>query len=124
MTPALERRLLQIAVAVAGVVPVTGGGLGVLGHLDRAGHAGDGHVRYLSGLLLGLGLVFWTLIPTLERQGRVVRVLAAIVFIGGLARLGGSVQHGFSPMETFALCMELAVTPAIALWRERVERRL
>lgn len=117
MSPALERRLLQAAIAAAGIVPVYGGGMGVLGLWQPGGHA-----RYLSGLLLGIGLTFWGMIPTIERRGAVVRALAIIVVIGGLARLGAVLQGEGS--LSFPLAMELAVTPLLALWRERVERRL
>jgi hypothetical protein len=118
MTPRTERRLLQIAVALAGIVPVGGGGLGVL-------FGEDPHFRYLSGLLLGIGLMFWWSIPTLERRGIVYRSLAAVVMVGGLARLGGVIHLGDASMgAALPLVMELGVTPLLALWRERVERRL
>lgn len=117
LTPSLERRLLQLTIAIAGLVPVGGGGWGALGLWHD-----DGHFRYLSGLLLGIGLTFWWTIPTIERRGAIVRGLAVIVVIGGLARLAATLQHGGSP--SLPLAMELAVTPLIALWRERVERRL
>ena len=122
--PALERRLLQAVIAVAGLAPVGGGLWGVLGHMDTAGSTSASHARYLSGLLMGIGLTFWTLIPTIERRGAIVRTLAAIVVIGGLARLFGALQMGFSASVDQALIMELTVTPLIALWRERIERRL
>ena len=119
MSPHLERRLLQVAIAVGGLVPVYGGGLGVIGRMG-----GGSHVRYLSGLLLGIGLTFWSMIPSVERRGAVFRALAAIVVIGGLARLGGVIQQGGDLSDYLPLGMEIAVTPLLALWRERVERRL
>lgn len=119
MSPALERRLLQVAIALAGVVPVAAGAWGVLGEWRP-----DSHARYLSGLLLGVGLTFWACIPTIERRGEVVRALAFIVVIGGLARLGAVVERGLTPGSGLPLVMELGVTPLIALWRERVARRL
>ena len=119
MSPALERRLLQGAIAVAGLVPVIAGGWGAYG-----GWKADSHARYLSGLLLGVGLTFWWTIPAIERRGAVVRTLAFVVLIGGLARLGGVVQHGATWSSGLPLVMELGVTPLLALWRERVERRL
>lgn len=119
MSPALERRLLQVAVALAGIVPVTAGAWGALG-----GWKPDSHALYLSGLLLGIGLMFWASIPMIERRGAVVRALAAIVVIGGLARLVGVIEHGLTLGAGLPLVMELAVTPMIALWRERIERRL
>jgi hypothetical protein len=74
--------------------------------------------------LLGVGLIFWWTIPAIERRGAVVRTLAAVVLIGGLARLAGALQTGLAPAVALPLVMELGVTPALALWRERVERRL
>ncbi|HEY3947974.1 DUF4345 family protein [Phenylobacterium sp.] len=125
MTPAAERRLLQAVIAIAGIVPVGGGLWGVLGHMSTEGALSTSNARYLSGLLLGVGLTFWIAIPTIERRGTIVRGLAAIVVIGGLARLAGAVSvTGFPPAVALPLVMELGVTPLIALWRERVERRL
>jgi len=118
---ALERRLLQIAVALAGLVPVSAGAFGAV---DRLGlHAGS-HGRYLSGLLLAIGLIFWWTIPAIERRGTVVRTLTVIVVVGGLARLAGVPQTGAPLSVALPLVMELGVTPLLALWRERVERRL
>lgn len=125
MNPHLERRLLQFIIVIAAVVPVTAGAWGAAGGLHLSGSAADSQVRYLSGLLLGIGLSFWALTPTIERRGAVVRVLALIVVIGGLARLFGVVTTGAAhPIAVVPLVMELAVTPLLALWRERVERRL
>jgi hypothetical protein len=125
LSPGAERRLLQTAIAVAGIVPVGGGLWGVLGHMSTEGVLSTSNARYLSGLLLGIGLTFWIAIPTIERRGTIVRGLAAIVVIGGLARLAGAVLvTGFPPSVSLPLVLELGVTPLIALWRERVERRL
>ena len=125
LSPGVERRLLQAAIAVAGIVPVGGGLWGVLGHMTTEGALSTSNARYLSGLLLGIGLTFWIAIPTIERRGTIVRGLAAIVVVGGLARLAGAVLvTGFPPSVGLPLVMELGVTPLIALWRERVERRL
>ena len=118
MRLAFERRLLQLAIALAGLVPVGAGGWGALGYWHDGSHA-----RYLSGLLLGIGLTFWWTIPAIERRGAVVRTLAAVVFVGGLARLAGVTHTGAQPAVSLPLVMELGVTPLLALWRERVERR-
>ena len=66
--PANRRRHLQIAVAQAGCVPVAAGLAGVLNGPGMAGSATvsaslDSHFSYLSGLLLGIGLAFWSAIP-------------------------------------------------------------
>lgn len=123
----LERRLLQILVAAAGLVPVAAGALGVL--RPELLFAGPGHAlthgAYLSGLLLGLGLVFWSLIPAIEHQGRVFGLLTGLVVVGGLARAFAALRLGaFGLSVELPLVMELAVTPALWLWQRRVSSLL
>ncbi len=117
------RRALQAAVGIAGLVPVAAGSAGALApHLVGLGT--DTHAAYLSGLLLGIGLAFWSLIPTIERQGRVFSVLTAIVVLGGLARLSLALRLGaFGPAVTLPLVMELAVTPALWAWQRQVSKK-
>jgi hypothetical protein len=122
----LERRLLQIAVAVAGLVPVAAGALGALRPeilIAGSAHALT-HTAYLSGLLLGLGLAFWSLIPAIERQGRLFGLLTGIVVLGGLARALAAFRFGaWSLPVTLPLGMELGVTPALWLWQRHVARK-
>ncbi|MGQ4275234.1 DUF4345 domain-containing protein [Terrihabitans sp. B22-R8] len=128
MSPSLERRLLQAAVAVGGIVPVGAGlagillGAGMVPDGTAAGFSLDSHVRYLSGLLLGIGLAFWAAIPRIEQHERRFRLLTLIVFIGGLARLFGLAKGIPSGPMLFGLGMELVTTPLICLWQSRIAR--
>ncbi|MFC3002126.1 DUF4345 domain-containing protein [Falsiroseomonas tokyonensis] len=121
-----------MAVGLGGCVPVFAGlagvvlGPGMLGPGMLAGGApgldaaGDSHFRYLSGLLLGIGLGFWSTIPALPRRGARFRLLTAIVVLGGLARLAALPLQGWPgwPMVA-ALGMELVVTPLLCLFQAR-----
>lgn len=129
MTPAGERRLLQLAIALGGFVPV---GAGLQGALLGASMTGEGtpgasldsHVRYLSGLLFGIGLAYWEAIPTIEKRTARMRLLTAIVALGGLMRLLGILLVGVpGGAMLFGLSMELGVTPLLCLWQGRVARR-
>jgi len=130
MTPRTERRALQIAVALLALVPVAAGLAGVLrgpAMVDGAGGTPpmDSHMRYLSGLLLAIGVTWWSTVPAIERHSPRVRLLAALVVCGGLARLLSLVFVGVPSWPMLgALVMELIVTPAIALWQARVARRM
>lgn len=119
-----ELRALQAVVVAACAVPIGGGMWGVLGGVTTRTAIEQSQVRYLSGLLVGIGLSFLACVPTLERRGREVRMLAAIVAVGGLARLWGLSATGAPMGVVLPLVMELGVTVAVALWRERVERGL
>lgn len=121
---------LQIAVALAGVAPVSAGLAGivlgpVIAEPGVVGPSLDSHFRYLSGLLLAIGLAYWALIPAIDRRGDQVRLLTGLVVVGGLGRLVSLWRVGppDSAMQA-ALIMELVVTPAICLWQRRLERRL
>ena len=82
------------------------------------------HGRYLSGLLLAIGLAFWAAIPGLERQTARICVLTAVVVIGGFCRLlGVMLGDRLSPAVAGALAMELAVTPLLCFWQSRLGRR-
>lgn len=130
MTAAAQRRLLQCVIALAALVPLSAGGAGIVrGPEMLAGVAPpvpidlDSHYRYLSGLLLGIGLVFAVCIPRIERHGPVVRAAGAIVVAGGLARLLSLLEYGLPGAgHLFGLAMELGVVPLILIWQARVAR--
>jgi len=122
-----ESLALRIAVALAGCVPVfAGGGGAVFGHTMLGAPwdaAADSHMRYLSGLLLGIGLGFWSTIPAVEHHTARFRLLTLIVVLGGLARLLGLGVVGWpGTAMAAALVMELVVTPVLCLWQARVAR--
>ena len=125
----IERHLLQVVIAVSGFVPVLGGMTGALLGSTMTGSPPsdpslDSMVRYLSGLLIGIGLAFWEAIPQIEDRTARVRLLTLIVFLGGLIRLVGVVMVAVpGPQMLFGLGMEVVVTPLICLWQGRVARR-
>ena len=115
---------LAMAIAVAALVPVSAGFAGVLLGPGFVGGApgpaeATSHFRYLSGLLLGIGLGFWWCAQALGRRGTVFSVLCGVVVVGGAARLLGLALGPLPPWpHLLALGMELLVTPALWLaWR-------
>ncbi len=131
MNPATERRLLQLATALACAVPLSMGAISVVSGPDviRGVQAPwpidlDSHFRYLSGILLGTGLIYLACLPTIERRGEIFCALCFAIVIGGLARLGSAIWMGWpGDGHRFGLVMELIVVPAITLWQMRVARR-
>jgi hypothetical protein len=123
----LDRLALQLTVAAASLVPISAGAAGILlgprmvNAITAAPEDLDSHFRYLSGLLLGIGLGLASTIPHIEMRGRRFRLLAGIVMLGGVGRLVSLVSIGSpSPAMLAALVMELIVTPGLALWQYRV----
>lgn len=120
-----EKRWLQVTVAILALVPVGAGAAGVLMGPAMLGEAGsaslDSHFRYLSGLLLAIGLAYWSAVPRIETQGPRIGLLTLIVVTGGFCRaLGGLITGPPGPAMRFALAMELVATPLVYLWQARV----
>jgi hypothetical protein len=116
--------MLTFAIRLAALVPILAGSAGALagaGFLgEAAGPATDSHLRYLSGLLLGLGLLALWCAADLPRRGVAFTILCAVVALGGLARLLGVAVAGVPPWpHVAALGMELGVVPALWLWWRR-----
>jgi hypothetical protein len=112
-----SKTALQFCVAIGACVPVAAGAAGVL--------FGPGMVDPDYGGSLMIGLIFWSLIPDIEKRGVEARLLTALVVIGGLGRLWAAVAEGPPGLPmTLALVMELIVTPALAWWQYRLARRM
>jgi hypothetical protein len=116
-----ERRTLQTCVVLAGLVAVLAGAWGVLNDLGSHGGALASNERYLSGLLLAIGLGFWTTVSDIEGKTGRFRLLTALVVVGGIARLlGVALGDTLSWSIGGALAMELLVAPVLCLWQGRV----
>ena len=129
MNPSIERRLLQIVIAIACLVPLTAGPTGILRGAAWMAHGPvsadlDSHFRYMSGIFTGVGLAFASCIPSIETKGNRMRMLVAFVVLGGLARALSWGEVGAPDLgNRFGLVMELCVTPLLGLWQAGMARR-
>jgi len=129
--PASERRMLQVAITIACIVPIATGADGVLrgaallrGMPRPVPPDVDSHFRYLSGVFLIVGLAFASCVAGIESKGARFRLLGAMVLTGGAARLASVLIAGWpSWPHRFGLAMELGVVPLLMLWQARVARQ-
>jgi hypothetical protein len=124
-----ERRLLQVAASFACLVPLSMGlasvleGPEVLQGVSTAPVDLDSHFRYLSGLLLGIGVAFASCIPRIEAKTALFQTLGLIVVAGAAGRALSLVEAGVPSFgHLFGLVMELCVVPLLMLWQLRVAR--
>jgi len=122
----MSKRLLQITVAVLGLVPLSAGLTGVI--LGPAAFAGPAdltdlnrHFRSISGIFLAVGIAFYTTIPNIQIKTDRFRLLTALVFVGGLARLLSLALDGApTTPHIIGLFLELGVVPMLAVWQGRI----
>ena len=130
MKRAVERRLLQGVIAATCTVSLSASVTSILngpGWLMQDGYVAtdlDSHFRYLSGLLLAIAIGFLSCIPGIERKGPRLRLLAAIVVLGGLSR---AYSIGMVGVPSFGhlggLTIELVIVPLITGWQWSFARR-
>jgi hypothetical protein len=124
----MERRLLQIAVAVAGLIGVVLGLTGVLFgtmHADLSGDVVlDSYVRFGKGVLLSIGLIYWSSIPQIERHGDRIALITLILVFGSLSRLLSLAGHGVPTVGIISnLIAGLVFVPLVWLWQRHVASR-
>ena len=122
-----EKTALQIALAIVSLIPLSAGLSGVVEgpHFFQlsASVTADSHMRYLSGLLLGIGILALTVIPHVETHAERMAALTLIVFVGGLSCLWSLIEVGQpNGVMSAALFVELLLTPALYFWVRRVAR--
>ena len=121
MVATAHRNALRLCVCFVGAVPVVGGAWGVIESLGGVSAWSVDHYRYLSGLLLAIGLGFWSTVPNIERRTQRFRLLTGLVAIGGLCRLlGVALGDPLTVPVVVTLALELAVTPLLCLWQGQI----
>lgn len=130
VTPAAERRALQLVVAIACLVPLSIGGWSVLHGPGFLGHPPviptdlDSHFRYISGIFFAVGIAFASCVPGIEAKGPRFRLLGSLVVAGGLSRCVSLLAVGApSAGHLFGFAMELGAVPLLMLWQAGVSRR-
>jgi hypothetical protein len=123
----MERKLLQITFALAGLVLVGFGFAGIFfgaNFLDLSGNVVmDSYIRFLKGMLLAIGLIYWSAIPDIERHGERIALVTFILLLGAVPRLMAVIGHGVPTIGILiSLAGELIAAPLLWLWQRHVAR--
>ncbi|GAA4769533.1 hypothetical protein GCM10023219_14830 [Stakelama sediminis] len=125
-----ERRLLQLIIALAALVPLTAATVSIFKGPDWLGYPGgvavdlDSQFRYLSGIFLAIGIGFLSCIPRIQAEGPRFRLLGTIIIAGGLARLWSLIEVGApSTGHLVGLVLELVLMPTLMIWQAALASR-
>ena len=128
----MSRRTLQITSGLLGVIPVVTGALTMMGLADPiyaavglpANALLDSSLRFFGGLWLVLGLALFWLIPRIERETALFRVLWLMIFAGGVGRLLSMAFVGTPPWPFIGFTLlEIAGAPFFIVWQARLARQ-
>ena len=127
----MSRRRLQIMSGLLGIIPVVTGILTMMGLADPIYAAAgfpphallDSNLRFLGGLWLVLGLALFWLIPRIEHETALFRVLWLMIFAGGVGRLLSMAFVGPPPWPFVGFTLlEIAGAPFFIAWQARLAR--
>jgi hypothetical protein len=127
----MNKRGLQIATALLAAIPVVTGIISMFGLSDPLyASAGipanvvlDSNLRFFGGVWLGLGLSLYLLIPNVEKQTLLFRVLWGMIFLGGIGRLASMFFLALPPLPFIGFTvLEIIGAPFFVWWQARLSR--
>jgi uncharacterized protein YjeT (DUF2065 family) len=125
----MGRRALQIATALLALVPVLTGLITMLGVSDPLYASSgvpalpvlDSNLRFFGGVWLGLGLALLWLVPRIESESVLFRVIWGGIFLGGIGRLLSMAMVGLPPLPFVGFtALEVIGAPLFVYWQHRV----
>ena len=127
----MTKRLLQVATAILGTIPVLTGIIGMFGLSDPiyasanlpANVLLDSNLRFFSGVWLGLGLAVYWLLPNIDKETSLFRTVWGMIFLGGVGRLLSMVFSGMPPAPFIAFTvLEIVGAPFFIVWQSKLAR--
>ena len=129
----MEKRSLQVAMAIVGLAPLITGALGFYNGARGPLYTDaepclsvllDSNLRYFHGVWFGAGVVTYWLIPRIERETALFRAIWFMVFLGAAGRIVSILSLGFpaNPTFLFLFSVELLGAPLFVYWQHRVAK--
>lgn len=120
--------------AVLGLIPTITGGLSLILGARAFNVVGgsipseavnnvvlDSEVRFLGAIWFGIGVVMYWVIPSIDQQTTLFRLLIGGIFLGGIGRLVSAFLVGIPPVQFIAvIVLELIGMPLLVLWQSLI----
>jgi ABC-type methionine transport system permease subunit len=123
------RRALQFIILLLSLLPLTVGCLGLLFGvefyipLSAANPNLDSQFRFASGWDVGLAFIVWWIVPQIEKQTALFRIVCAAVFLGGLGRVAAWYFTGAPHTAVMIVTAIELLIPALVPWQAYVARQ-
>jgi hypothetical protein len=130
----MSKKVLQIVLGVLGLIPILTGGLDLTLGASALNIAGasispevlnnavlDSQTRFLGAIWFGIGIVLYWMLPSIEKQTTLLRLLMGGIFLGGIGRLTSAFLVGIPPNHFIAAtALELIGMPLLILWQSLI----
>jgi Domain of unknown function (DUF4345) len=130
----MSKKALQIVLGVLGLIPILTGGLDLMLGTSALNIAGasvssevlnnavlDSQTRFLGAIWFGIGIILYWVLPSIEKQTALLRLLMGGIFLGGIGRLTSAFLVGIPPNHFIAAtALELMGMPLLVLWQSLI----
>ncbi|WP_213956592.1 MULTISPECIES: DUF4345 domain-containing protein [unclassified Variovorax] len=120
------KRALQSIVLLLSLLPLAVGTLGLLFGVEfyipaaAASPNLDSQFRFMSGWDVGLAIIIWWIVPQIERQTALFRIVSMAVFLGGLGRLAAWHVTGRPATAVVLVAVIELLVPLLIPWQARI----
>lgn len=127
----MSRKILQIILAMIALLAIITGLAGIITGITNEFYSVsnvksnillDSNLRYFSGLWLGLGLIIFWIIPSIEKQKIIVRLIFVMIFIGGIGRVFSMVNVGSPPTLYKIFTFLEIISPILIFWQNKIAK--
>lgn len=130
----MNRKILQLVLAVLGLIPLLTGGLSLLLGAHAFNVIGgsipstainnvvlDSEARFLGAIWFSIGVLLYWILPSIHQQTTLFRLLTGGIFLGGLGRLASAFLVGIPPVQFIAaIVLELIGMPLLIMWQSLI----
>lgn len=126
----MNKRNLQIITFILALVPTITGLIGltgindpIYGELSKSNNILlDSNLRFFSGVWLGLGIVLFSIIKTIDTQTHTFRIIWGCIFLGGIGRFLSIIFIGIPPIPFIGFTiLEIVGAPIFIYWQHRIK---
>jgi hypothetical protein len=123
------RRALQLVVLILSLLPLMVGTLGLLLGVEfyilasAADPNLDSQFRFMSGWDVGLTIIVWWIVPRIEKETTLFRIVCLAVFLGGLGRVAAWYFTGAPAAPVMAVTAIELLVPVLIPWQAHVARQ-
>ena len=120
------KRGLQIVLGILSLIPMLVSVLGVTQGAARflpensIAANFDSHYRYITGYYLSLSAIAWWIIPNIEKQTTLLRIICGSIFFGGIGRLVSMFQVGIPQPASIGFTMLELLLPLLCIWQAKL----
>jgi len=125
----MNKKKLQIISVILALIPTITGFIGLTGINDPIYEKIskpnnillDSNLRFFSGVWLGLGIAFFTIVRRIETETKIFRVVWCCIFFGGIGRLLSIIFIGIPPSPFIGFTvLEVVGAPFFIFWQNMI----